>query len=221
MILSGELQAGERITEVGLSKQMGVSRTPVRGLLPILAADGFLDQVGKRGYCVRRFDPEKSLKELELRAILEGVAVSYMARSGASKQVLEQLEQCLQLGDRIFDKGYFTLDDDGRYGKMNAEFHRLIVDNCGSVTVINILKKFNSSPFIGPSVLVFDRIELDRAYVLLVRAHGQHHALFDAICRRDPSRAEAIFREHGNVQRQNLFPRLGAGDSSSSPNPLR
>jgi len=212
MILSGELKAGERLTEVGLSERMGVSRTPVRGVLPVLAADGFLDPVGKRGYCVRRFDPEESLKELELRSILEGVAARYLAQAGLDEQVLQQLNECLRDGDKIFEKGCLSLEDEDRYGEMNAEFHRIIVENCGSAPVINVLQKLNNMPFIGPSVLVFNRVGLERAYVLLLRAHGHHHALVDAISRGDAARAEAIFREHGNSQRQSLFSRLDTPD---------
>lgn len=215
MILSGELPAGERLTEIGLAEMLGVSRTPIRAALPILAADGFLDSVGKRGYRVRSFDPEVSLQELDLRSMLEGAAAKYLCQRGASQELLDQIDACLAEGDAIFEKGYVTEDDEDVYGEMNAKFHSLIVQNCGSQPVISVLEKLNNMPFIGPSVLVFNKVGLDQAYGLLFRAHGHHHALADAIKHRDGTRAEAIFREHGNSQRQSLFSRLEANRESA------
>ncbi len=207
MILSGELKPGERITEVGLAEHLGVSRTPIRSALPILEADGYIEPVGKRGFSVKTFDGEEALKALELRAVLEGLAARYLAQGGASDEVLSELELCLVQGDELFKKRYLTHEDEERYGEMNARFHRIVVDHCGSPPLIAFVQRLNKMPFINPSVLVFDQVGLETAYDLLFRAHGQHHALTEAIRNRDAARAEAIFREHGNAQRQSLFSR--------------
>ncbi|MEJ2237879.1 MAG: GntR family transcriptional regulator [Gemmatimonadales bacterium] len=207
MILSGELKPGERITEVGLAERLGISRTPIRSALPILAADGYIEPVGKRGYSVKKFDGEEAIKALELRAVLEGVAARYLAQAGASEEVLTELESCLRQGDELFGKRYLTYEDEERYGEMNARFHQIIVENCGSAPLIAFVERLNKMPFINPSVLVFDQVGLETAYDLLFRAHGQHHALTEAIRGRDAARAEVVFREHGNAQRQSLFSR--------------
>jgi GntR family transcriptional regulator, vanillate catabolism transcriptional regulator len=68
MILAEELAPGERITEVGLSERLGVSRTPIRNLLPRLAAEGFLQPVGKRGYAIAGLADEEMLDALDLRS---------------------------------------------------------------------------------------------------------------------------------------------------------
>lgn len=208
MILSGELKGGERITESSLADKLGVSRTPIRSVLPTLEADGFIETVGKRGYAVKQFNADESLKALELRAHLEGLAAKYLAQSGASEETLMQLDQCLAQGDQIFAKRYLVKDDEERYGLMNAKFHAVIVENCGSAPLMAFIEKLNNMPFINPSVLIFDHVGLEQAYELLFRAHGQHHALTDAIKRRDAARAEAVFREHGNAQIQSLFSRV-------------
>lgn len=208
MILSGELKAGERITEVSLAECLGVSRTPIRSALPILEADGYIETVGKRGYAVKKFDVDGAMKALELRAHLEGFAAKYLAQSGASETLLAELEACLLLGDEIFKKRFLTYEDEEKYGEMNDRFHSLVVKNCGSPPLIDFIEKLNNMPFINPSVLVFDHVGLDQAFDLLFRAHGQHHALTDAIRTRDAARAESIFREHGNAQKQSLFSRM-------------
>ncbi len=207
MILSGELQAGERITEVSLAERLGVSRTPIRSALPILEESGFIEPAGKRGYSVKKFDNEEFLKSLELRAMLEGFAAKCLAQAGATPTLLSQLEQCLAEGDAIFEKRCLSYEDEERYGEMNARFHDLVVKNCGSPPVITFIEKLNNTPFIDPAVMVFDRVGLDQAFDFLFRAHGQHHDLIDAIRDRDAARAESIFREHGHAQRQSLFSR--------------
>jgi GntR family transcriptional regulator, vanillate catabolism transcriptional regulator len=212
MILSGELLPGERITEIGLAEKLGVSRTPIRSALPILAADGYLEPVGKRGYSVKTFIAEEALKALELRAMLEGVAAKYLAETGAAEDILKELDLCLVQGDEIFKKRHLTREDEDRYGEMNARFHKIIVDHCGSPLLITFIERLNKMPFIGPSVMVFDQVGLERAYELLFRAHGQHHDLVEAIRNRDAARAEAIFREHGNAQRHSLFSRARQRD---------
>lgn len=216
MILSSELQAGERITEVGLAERLGVSRTPIRSALPILEASGFIEPSGKRGYAVKKFDSKEAFKALELRAMLEGFAAKCLAQTGADEELITELEKCLALGDKIFEKRCLTHEDEELYGEMNAHFHDLVVKNCGSPPLIDFINKLNNMPFINPSVLVFDHVGLEQAFDLLFRAHGQHHDLTDAIRDRDAARAESIFREHGNAQRQSLFSRVNQGGALAS-----
>ncbi len=207
MILSGELAPGERITEVGLAEKLGVSRTPIRSALPMLAADGYLEPVGKRGYSVKKFIMEEALKALELRTMLEGIAAKYLAEQGVSEDVLRELDLCLVQGDDIFKKRYLTREDEEGYGEMNARFHKIVVDKCGSPPLIAFVERLNKMPFIGPSVMVFDQVGLDKAFELLFRAHGQHHDLVEAVRGGDGARAESVFREHGNAQRHSLISR--------------
>lgn len=216
MILSGELEPGERLTETRLADKLNVSRTPIRSVLPTLATDGFIEPFGKRGYTVKRFNKDEILKTLELRCILEGVAARYLAEQGASERLLEKLKACLGRGDKIFTKRYLKVDDEERYGEMNAEFHRLIVDNCRFPMLISFVNRLNTSPFINTATIVFDHVGLDYAYDALFRAHGQHHSIVEAIENKEASRVEAIFREHGNAQKRSLFVR-GINKQGASP----
>src|SRR5688572_6800620 len=91
MILSGELQPGQRITEAWLADRLGVSRTPVRNVLPGLAAEGYLEPVGRRGFAVKDFSESESWEALELRSLLEGHAARLVAQNGASSELMAQL----------------------------------------------------------------------------------------------------------------------------------
>ena len=207
MILQGQLKPGERLTETGLAERLGVSRTPIRSVLPSLAAEGFLKPVGQRGFAVAQFSDRESFEALELRALLEGRAARMVARDGPSAELLGQLELCLAQGDALFKTGTIGTEDRDAYGEMNERFHTLIVEAAGSPLLASMIERLNHIPFVTPSSPVFDESQTQAMFTLLFRAHGQHHALVDAIRDRDGARAEALFREHANAQRQSLSAR--------------
>jgi DNA-binding GntR family transcriptional regulator len=74
-IVDGRLPAGERINEVRLSQQLGVSRTPVREALSRLAAEGALTSVPRFGYFVRPLTLEEFEQIYDIRPILDPEAL--------------------------------------------------------------------------------------------------------------------------------------------------
>lgn len=205
MILTGELQAGERITEIGLAERLNISRTPIRNALPALAAEGFLEPVNKRGYSVKVFSQHECRSALELRAILEGHAARTLAEKADKTEALQALKACLEEGDRLFEKRHLTPEDEELYGQMNARFHQIIIEHAGSELTHIFIKRLNAVPFVAPSAIAFKNLGLDKAYAHLFRAHGQHHAIVSAILNGDGQRAEFLFREHGQTQMLSLF----------------
>lgn len=208
MILTGELQAGERVTETGLAERLNISRTPIRNALPALAAEGFLELFSKRGYSVKIFSQEECRSALELRAILEGHAARTLAEKKDKTDALQALKKCLEEGDRLFEKRHLTPKDEELYGQMNAHFHTIIIEHAGSELTHLFIKRLNAVPFVAPSAMAFENLGLDKAYVHLFRAHGQHHAIVNAIRNGDGQRAEFLFREHGQAQMSSLFTSL-------------
>jgi len=205
MILSGELKAGERVTEIGLAERLNISRTPIRNSLPALAAEGFLESMSKRGYSVKTFSQEECRSALDLRAILEGHAARTLAEKEDKTQALQALKECLEEGDRLFEKRHLKPDDEELYGQMNARFHQTIIEHAGTELTNIFIKRLNAVPFVAPSAIAFKSLGLDKAYEHLFRAHGQHHAIVSAIQLGDGQRAEFLFREHGNAQISSLF----------------
>jgi len=207
MILREELRPGERVTEAALAERLGVSRTPVRNVLPRLAAEGFLQPVGKRGFIIADFGEREIFDALELRSVLEGWAARNLAEQGVHPAILAGLQECLDQGDALFEKRHLDRDDEQQYGQMNERFHRLIIEGCNSPLLATFIDRLNNVPFVTPSVIVFDKIGLRAAFDMLHRAHGFHHAIVDAIKEGDGARAEFLFREHANHQRVSMFER--------------
>ncbi|EQB16044.1 MULTISPECIES: GntR family transcriptional regulator [Sphingobium] len=221
MILREEFAPGERLTEAGLAERLGVSRTPVRNILPLLAAEGFLSPVGKRGYVVSAFSEREIYEALDLRATLEGWAARAIAERGADLDLLRQLDACLSEGDAIFEKHHLDREDELQYGRMNERFHQLMIDGCQSPILSMFIERLNNVPFVAPSVIVFDQVGLRHAFTMLHRAHGFHHAIVDAVRKGDGVRAEMLFREHANHQRVSMFERRKAEQAPSADTPQK
>ena len=71
MILDGRLPAGERINEVRLSAEIGVSRTPLREALSRLVNEGALHDIPRRGFFVRPLTVDEFRQIYPVRAILD------------------------------------------------------------------------------------------------------------------------------------------------------
>lgn len=204
MILRGELTPGQRVAEAPLADRLGVSRTPVRQALPLLAQEGLLLEHETRGYVVRAFTSADIIDAIDLRAVLEGLAARRVAEQGASKALLRELRSCLEDGDAILGKRRVEESDEGLYADMNERFHRLILQESRSALLAETLARNSRIPFAGPQALAFDKGNLEQMYDMLHYAHRQHHAIVEALERGQSARAEALMREHANSAKESI-----------------
>ena len=204
LILSGELPPGARVAEAAIAERLGVSRTPVRNVIPALAAEGLLEPVGRRGYAVRRFSVEDSFKATEMRCLLEGYAAREVANRGASAETVAELRDCLAEGDRIFAKGHLVVADEEAYARMNRRFHDIIVAAADDPLLADLIHRVYSVPFVAPGVVAFNRIDREDMFPILMSGHHQHHAIVDAIEAGQADIAEMLMRGHSGPARKSL-----------------
>jgi len=204
MILRGELPPGQRVAEAPLADLLGVSRTPVRQALPLLAQEGLLQEHETRGYVVRSFTAEDIVDAIDLRSVLEGLAARRVAERGPSKALLRELRACLEDGDSLLGKRRLEENDEGLYAEMNERFHNLILQASGSTLLAETLERNNRIPFAAPQALAFDKGKLEQMYDMLHYAHRQHHAIVEALERGQSARAEALMREHAVAVKESI-----------------
>jgi len=218
MILRGELGPGERVAEAPLAELLGMSRTPVRQALPVLAQEGLLAEHQTRGYVVRGFSTADVLDAIDLRGVLEGLAARRVAERGASRTLLQALRVCLAEGDQILAEGHVADKFEALYVDMNVRFHQLIVGECHSPIIQQALERNARIPFAGPQALALDKTSLERMYDTMAYAHRQHHCIVSALERGESSRVEALMREHTNPVKENLnIPATGGEDREVIP----
>lgn len=196
MILHGQLAPGQRVREVELAGTLGVSRTPVREALPILAQEGMLTQLDTRGFVVREFTPQEIMDAIDVRGALEGLAARILAEQGPARRVMQALYQCLREGDDIFAKRHLLESDEERYGDMNKQFHALIVQGAGSKVIADAIERNSRIPFAAAHAIAFDRVDLRRMYDRLFYAHRQHHAIVQALENGESGRVAGLMCEH-------------------------
>src|ERR1700691_4895463 len=82
LIVQGHFQPGEKINEVRLGFDLGVSRTPLREAIRTLGSEGLLELVPNRGAIVRSFSLQDVLDMIEALSIIEqGCAVLTCGRA--------------------------------------------------------------------------------------------------------------------------------------------
>ena len=119
-----ELTPGSWIDELKIAEELGISRTPLREALKVLAAEGLVTMKVRRGAYVTEVS-EQDLREVyELLALLEADAASAVASkaTAAERAELQALHQELEaaLGDR------------DRFFALNERFHVRLLEMAGN-----------------------------------------------------------------------------------------
>lgn len=209
-ILHGRFKPGERIEEIPIGEAMGVSRTPVRAALATLATEGLIDHQPKRGYLVRVFELDVILAAYEVRAVLEGLACRNAAQRGLTEAQIQQLNHCLDEGDRILAKGRLLPEDHEPYQKINVELHNTLLEAAANPWLGRFVEQAHHIPYASDRIVLWD---VDHKIIL--RSHGDHRRIVEAVIERDSARAEQLMREHvyyAGIILKNNYRRLLASD---------
>src|SRR5271166_2904032 len=115
------LQSGDKISVEELSRELGVSRTPLWGAINRLEAEGIVEIVPRQGVYLVNYDPERALEIYVAREALEGMAARLAAEKITDKQ-LGNLKAKLEEQRSQLAKG-----DVERYYTAALEFHELVL----------------------------------------------------------------------------------------------
>lgn len=203
LVLSGEIAAGERLSEIPLAGQLGISRTPVRAALARLEQEGLLERISSGGFLVRGFTIEDVIDAIELRGVLEGVAARLAAERGATPHKLAEIRDVVVAIDETLRPGPAKMHFE-RYVELNAEFHRQLAGLAGSETIRREIDRIIRLPFASPSSFLEKQEDVMVFRNSLIGAQAQHRAVVQAVEMREGARAEAVAREHARLARQNL-----------------
>ncbi len=182
-IFSHELQPGTWVDEQALAEQYGISRTPLREALKVLASEGLVTLKPRRGCYVTEIS-ERDLDEVfSVMALLEGECARQLVGRASDRDLdrLKAIHVDLERAAAANDiEGFF---------EANQAFHRSIqelTDNHWLLHVIEDLRKV---------------IKLSRHHSLysegrLEQALAEHRAILNALVARDADAADALMRAH-------------------------
>jgi len=182
LLVSHDLRPGDRVNEVELSKQFGVSRTPLREALNRLRSEGFLSFVPKRGYFCRHLNPKEVFDLFELRKAIE--------ISGIKLAMLRVKDQQIDVLSRFLDDAEFgtaerTIEE---LARLDERFHERLLEVSGNTEMVRVLRNVNAR--IWP-VRWTDWNESTRA-----KSRADHRALLSALRSKDQDRAVEILDSH-------------------------
>jgi GntR family transcriptional regulator of vanillate catabolism len=208
LILGGEIAAGQRVTEVAISEQLGVSRTPVREALAILSQEGLLGAAGNRGYLVQEFGSKDIEDAIEVRGLLEGAAARMVAEKGPDTVLLAALESCLADGAALASKKDYSRDEEMCWAEINHRFHSLIAEACGNRALISVLMLNDKLPFASSKTVVGGDTStaqnMARHREIIVHAQADHQQIVTALRLRQSARVEALMREHARLAQSKI-----------------
>ena len=182
-IFSHELPPGTWVDEQALAEHYGISRTPLREALKVLASEGLVTLKPRRGCYVTEIS-ERDLDEVfTVMSMLEGEC----ARTSATKASAADLERLRAIHTDL-ENAAAAGDIDGFF-EANQAFHLAlheIADNRWLLQVIEDLRKV---------------IKLSRHHSLfsegrLAQSLAEHRDILQALLARDGSRAEELMRTH-------------------------
>ncbi|NDF45132.1 MAG: GntR family transcriptional regulator, partial [Betaproteobacteria bacterium] len=188
---------------LAMVERLGVSRTPIRAALMRLEQEGLLQHYPSGGYAVRTFSETDVADAIELRGMVEGLAVRLAAERSAPTDLMHQAHACLDHIDAVLRSARLDDEDFSNYVDLNRQFHALLGALSGS-SVVQRLDRVGSMPFASPSGFVVVQANSPQARDMLIVAQDQHRQVLDAIGRREGARAEAIMREHSRLAQRNL-----------------
>ena len=190
-ILSGALEPGERLVEEQLTHLFQISRAPLREALRLLAEQGLVEHLPRRGVRVTSYS-ERDFDELfAVRNVLERFAVSLVQERTADELDTEPLEQAMG-GLRA------AAEEGDRLAASNAHraFHLALVALADSRQLVATYE---------PLILklqLYMAANLRREADTSSPAEGvrRHQRLLDAVLSRDPARIDAELEHHGARQ---------------------
>ena len=184
-ILSGKYQRGEVLSELRLSKEMNVSRTPIREALLRLAQENILQETG-RGMVVIGITNDDMLDMYDIRLHLEGEA----ARRAAVRITDEQLAQLQELTELQ----RFYINKQGNSSSehtknLDSQFHEVLYAASGSKSYTEVLVRLHKkmSKFRMASVSKQSRA---------LQSNDEHMEICRAMALHDPDAAEDAVLKH-------------------------
>nr|WP_277999002.1 GntR family transcriptional regulator [Moorella sulfitireducens] len=182
-IINGQLKAGERLMEVQLAEEMGVSRTPVREAIRKLELEGFIVMVPRKGAYVADLSTKDIADVFEIRSALESLAAG-LACERITEEELDELERLLiKVADCVAAKDLETLVE------IDTQFHEVLYRASRNDRLVQIINNLR------------EQIQRFRTTSLgtpgrMPEALEEHKQLVEAITARNVELARRLAQEH-------------------------
>lgn len=198
MAISYDFKPGERINEVQLAKQLGVSRTPLREAMQKLVSEKLLRWERNKGFFCHMLNEKEVFNLFEFRKIIEEQAAYLSVKRATDEELLAVKKIALE---------YSNISDDVRKEKliaMDQQIHESMVALSGNQELLSTLRQINQRIYFIRWVNIANR-PTDN--------HTDHLDYIDALLERNTEKAVAIISKHIDRRQEQIaeFIREGYG----------
>ncbi|WP_191602620.1 GntR family transcriptional regulator [Marinomonas algicola] len=186
-ILRGDYKTGERLNEIALSSEFGVSRTPIREALQKLSKSGLVEQIHRKGVFVRQPGPVELMELFEVMAELES-SCGRLAALRISDSALEKL----RLANSKCKKAMIAGEADTYY-YANEVFHMIIYKESGNSILEHETKKLHQR------LKPYRRLQL-QLRGRMPQSMSEHEQIVEALTQGDSIKAADLLRGHVAIQ---------------------
>lgn len=196
MILDGVLTPGERLNEVALARQLGVSRGPVREAARALERIGLVAVIMNRGAFVRQLSLDDAMATYEINGVLFGLAAGQVAESLDAATAM-RLTQLIDEMDRVIADG-----DKETFFARNVDFHSAVIGAARNREAAELYEGYSRK------LMLLRRRSFERGGHM-EQANAEHRALVEAILAGDAPRARQLAEQHVRGGRSRFLAAIG------------
>ena len=180
-ILINQLKPGERLIADDLALTFGVSRSMIREALLLLATEGFINIIPRKGTFVTQMSAKQANDLFEVRLLLEGQVASL----AAERRTAENLRDLRETAD--FGLAAALAGNVDQLPALNTRFHNLLADTADNDYLTETLSRLSNI-----IQWVYSRRIIERS----TDSWKEHLRIVDAIERMDPAAAKSAAHEH-------------------------
>lgn len=190
-ILQGEFKPEERLMEIRLANQMGVSRTPVRDAIRRLEIEGLVHMLPRRGAYVANITKQDMQDVLEVRGTLEELAVELCC-----KKVTDKVIKDLIKANEAFKKA-IERNDILKIADADVLFHDVIYKATWNRRLIQMINNLREQMY----RYRLEYIKNESARPILLKEHNE---LIECLKNKDVLGAKATIKNHIEKQEEDI-----------------
>lgn len=183
LILDGTLTPGEQVKEIYLSKELGISRAPIREGLKELISNGIIEYRPQVGNYITQLSPKEIIDAYITRGVLEGYAIG-ITHHQFSEDEIEELSNMAKMMEK-----YARKNNRKKVVQAGDDFHSLLISKNNNIQLVEYTQRLSLKLHIlfykhWPSLYSQEEIG------------NRHQRIVDVLKSGDTLQVEQVVRDH-------------------------
>jgi len=193
-IITGELRPGDKIVESTYAREFGTSRAPIREALYLLMIEGLVVRIPRRGTLVKGYSEQEIYDILEIRMMLETLAVRRIAEFGTNDLILHKMKTLISQMES-------AVNDSKKYAELNRQFHLMILEMSKNEIIKNVYLR------LGVPLLALQRLSfLEEGNIH--RSLEEHRVILQLLQEKRFDRAIDVLERHNGAVKERVERRV-------------